>query len=96
MRDSPQQAHVKTPRYPAESVQLPFFSEIFVATRVLLDHAGDIRMTHIVGTMASLQALRGSLGNPTLKVNTVAQPPAVLHASSSRPVVVTVPPRKGN
>jgi len=53
-------------------------------------------MTHIVGTMASLQALRGSLGNPTLKVNTVAQPPAVLHASSSRPVIVTVPPRKGN
>jgi hypothetical protein len=72
------------------------FSGIFVATRVLVILAGDIRMTHIVGTMASLQALRGSLGNPTLKVNAVAQPPAVLHASSSRPVVVAVPPRKGN
>jgi len=96
VRDSPQQAHVKTPSYPAGSVQFLISSDIFVATRVLLDYAGDICMTHIVGTMASLQALRGSLGNPTLKVNTVAQPPAVLHATSSRPVVVTIPPRKGN
>jgi len=74
----------------------PDFSLNILAIRVLLLGEGDLRMTHIVGTMASLQALRGSLGNPTLKVNTVAQPPAVLHASSSRPMIVTVPPRKGN
>ena len=52
-------------------------------------------MTHIVDTMASLQALRGSRGEPALKANPVPRPPVVLHAPAARPITVTVPLRKG-
>ena len=56
-------------------------------------------MTHIVGAMASLHALRGSLGEPALRPNPVAQPPAVLRPLDSQATVsrigrLPVVPRK--
>jgi len=56
-------------------------------------------MTHIVGTMGSLYALRDSLGEPALRPNPVAQPPAVLRPSDSLPTLsrigkLPVAPRK--
>lgn len=52
-------------------------------------------MTHIVDTMASLQALRGSRGEPSVKANPIPRPPVALHAPAARPITVTVPLRKG-